>query len=219
MRQPAAHTLTDRYADRSGPYHPVIVFVPPETLKDFEDRLRESEAALETAKKTVREKEPEVANLRLIVQGMRGLGGGSPGGQGQAAASTGTFLRVAADYLATTDRATYGGRPNLPTVLKDILSDGQLHDLNEICDLVQSYPAYVAIGYKPSRGSITNRLNDMSRGDDREIEKLPRRRYRILPAEGAENAVGVAGSPNPGPQTDGQKPPAEEVISPQPGHP
>jgi hypothetical protein len=57
-------------------------------------------------------------------------------------------------------RTTYGGRPNIPTVLNEILSDGKAQHIDAIYRAVTEHSAFRE--KPPSRGSVANRLAQMA---------------------------------------------------------
>jgi len=200
------------------------VSVDPETLKQFEDELEAAEAELERViARATAPLMPRIENLRLVVQGMRGLNAerSEPVTKPSLTLTTPAQLRgtahatSSASAVLTTSRATYGGRPSIPAVISDVLDPADM-DLDLIYEHVCAHSAY-ADGKKPSRGSVTNRLNDMAKRG--EIIKVNRRTYKSLPPDGGAENPDERGLPTPAIQLDVEKPPSEEMVLPRSGHP
>jgi hypothetical protein len=75
----------------------------------------------------------------------------------------------------TSPRTIYAGKPNIPTVLKEILADGAVHSTDEIYQLVGEHPVFR--DKPPSRGSVQNRLGDLVYA--KEIERPETGSYRL----------------------------------------
>lgn len=80
------------------------------------------------------------------------------------------------------------GRPTLPSLILEVLSDGEARPVGQIIDEMLQRKS-MADQDPPTRNSITNRLNEMAaRG---ELEKVERGVYRLAPKAGEENGNGV----------------------------
>jgi len=193
-------------------------------LAENERELERETAVLVKAEATVARLKPKIEYRRMIVAGLRGLAtvgaddGATDGGTNPA------MVRLRADFdertaerasgaAATASKMTYGGRPSIPAVILNVLGPYDAN-LDAIYEAVCAHDAFGG-RKKPSRGSVTNRLNDMAeRG---EIVKVRRGVYKSLPQEGTENAV-ERGLPTPTAVDDGQKSPDGQLIPDRPGH-
>lgn len=167
------------------------VFVDPQTLKQFEDDLKAAEAELQSViARATAPLMPRIENLRLIVKGMRGLAAvdGSVAASGvdepaRPAIDRGRIVVegiLAVPHHGPVSKMTYGGKPSIPAVILDVLSHLET-DLDVIYQDVCAHSAYDD-GKKPSRGSVTNRLNDMAKRG--EIIKVNSKTYKSLPPDG-----------------------------------
>lgn len=196
----------------------------PEHLVRYEHDLAEGERQLTEARATIERVQPQVENLRLVVKGLRGLygiggkpepliadGDSDPPPQPERPLIPAPSLEVAQPIAS---KMTYAGRPSIPAVIFDVMEEGREHNLDELHDRVCAHSAFEN-RKPPSRGSVTNRLNEMAeRG---EIVKVRRKVYKLAPS-GADGNGALPRVQTEGP-TEPQKPPDEEVMSPRPGHP
>ena len=180
------------------------VLVDPQTLKQFEDDLKAAEAELQSViERATAPLMPRIESLRLIVQGMRGLvavDGSSRIASGieapaRPATDRGRIVGevVAVPHHGAVSKMTYGGKPSIPAVILDVLSHLET-DVDTIYGAVCAHSAYED-GKTPSRGSVTNRLNDMAKRG--EIVKVNSKTYRSLPPDGGADipsqiAAGIA---------------------------
>lgn len=182
------------------------------------EELRRYEADLHEAEQEFAAAQAKVENLRLIVQGMRGLLGASPDPPRAGArvvvidstdhltgddtvtaeavrdAAIASYIRRRAAQSGGS-KMTYGGRASIPAVIFDVL-DHKEAGLDDIYAAICAHDAYEG-RKKPSRGSVTNRLNEMA--DRGEIIKVRRGVYKSLPPGhgGTENPAESGGGPNP----------------------
>lgn len=191
------------------------VLIEPEDLLRAEAELDESRSRIAEARALLDREEPRAKSLQLLVDGMRGLLGIEPPPPSALEKDFEALKRGARTILHGGSKMTYGGRLSIPAVILDVLGPDET-DLDTIYARVCAHDAY-AHGKKPSRGSVTNRLNDMAKRD--EIIKVSRNAYKSLAPNGATENPPEPGGPNPGVQLEAEKPPAEEMVLPQPGHP
>jgi len=196
---------------------------PSEALIEFEETLDKEAAELSAAEAEVARLKPRVEYLRMVVEGMRGLARGekqgepSEGREGSAAeASRGTGPAATPEDGATSgSKLTYGGHPSIPAVIFAVLDERE-RDLDDIYTRVCSHSTYED-RQPPSRGSVTNRLNDMAtRG---EIVKVGRGIFKSLPPNGGADNPDERGGPNPADHLVAEKPPGEQLIPAHQGHP
>jgi hypothetical protein len=200
-------------------------------LAENERELEKETAELAKAEATVARLKPKIEYRRMVVAGLRGLvtveaEDGATDNGANPATEEGALARPRASFderaagrasgaAATASKMTYGGRPSIPAVILDVLGP---YDAS----LDATYEAVCAHGAfegrkKPSRGSVTNRLNDMAeRG---EIVKVRRGAYKSLAPTGATENPPEPGSPHPGFQLGAEKPRDGQLIAGRPGHP
>jgi len=198
-------------------------------LTQHEAALREEIAQLAAAEATVARLKPKVAYRKMVVEGARGLVAteadasptkpqdgfepkiGDIGAVLQSAAETMREMHANANGVS---KLTYGGKPSIPAVIFDVLGQDDA-DLDTIFLRICAHDAYGG-RKKPSRGSVTNRLNEMAvRG---EILRVRRGVYKSLPPAGGTGNPDVRGGPNPAIQLGREQPPGDQLIPDRPGH-
>lgn len=126
------------------------------------DRDREL-AILRDYESVLADAEREIADLRTVINVVRA----------RLKVTSGRLSEPAANDGAS--RTTYRGRPNIPSVLKEILADGKTRSTEDIYRLVREHPAFR--DRPPSRGSVQNRLGDLAYAN--ELERPETGHYRL----------------------------------------
>ena len=117
--------------------------------------------------------------------------------------------------LALPARATYRGRRTIPSLLIEIMTDGDTRTVDEIYDALLAHPD--AEGSEPARRGAINGLGDLVR--DGRLQKVGRGVYKIGAGAANENGDG-RGGPNPAVHPGDQKTLDEQQVdTARPGHP
>lgn len=154
--------------------------------------LSEYEAMLQSAEERLGAAEAEVEDLRPVVALLNRRLSRSVSAtteSSKAARSVGDAppeVDKPEDSPPPDPRPTYRGRPTIPSVVLDILTDGEPHTLDDLHAQLQAHDAFD--NGKPSRPSLINRLGDLAgRGD---IIKVARGVYKLAQEEGDKNGDG-----------------------------
>ena len=179
-----------------------------DNLRYYEDILARIDARISEATKERATVAPIVDALRLRVNGTASVG--------QAATSA---VEPADDAESTLRRsrvrqggagATYRGRPTIPSLILEIMSDGETWTLDEIYDKLEHHPE---LDDAPARRGVINRLGDLAQ--DGRLEKLRRGVYKLGPKAAEDGNASETPSRSPDQKTLDDRDAGDD----RPGHP
>lgn len=181
-------------------------------LADLRGDLDAIEEGLRQAEASVREKQIEADELRPAIKALEAREarlamreGGRP------AASMNPPLGPHRDE-GESPRLRASRPRSMPVFLRALMADGHRRTVDEIIDASRA-----EFGDElPKRISFTNRLNELVHSGY--LHRVRRGVYELASTEADENPD-EPGGPHPGVHLDGEKPPAEELITPRLGHP